>query len=90
MVDLNKSVSIYLSNTITIAWNVGTHLFLAWVGLDCLFFGINSIIWNHNTINWAPVWCDISQFFFFSASSGDYEFSNIYVIYISDQVLLRG
>jgi len=42
------------------AWNVGTQLFLAWVGLQCLFLGINSIIWNHNTINWAPVWCDIS------------------------------
>ena len=46
------------------AWNVGIHLYLAWVGLDCLFLGINSIIWNHNTVNWAPVWCDISQFFF--------------------------
>ncbi|KAF8808062.1 pheromone receptor [Phlegmacium glaucopus] len=43
------------------AWNVGTHLFLAWVGLSCLSLGINSIIWNHNTINWAPVWCDISS-----------------------------
>ena len=26
--------------------------------------GINSIIWNHNTVNWAPVWCDISEFSF--------------------------
>lgn len=45
-------------------WNVGTHLFLAWIGLDCIFLGINSIIWDHNTVNWAPVWCDICQFFF--------------------------
>ena len=41
------------------AWNVGIHLYLAWVGLECLILGINSIIWNHNTVNWAPVWCDI-------------------------------
>ena len=46
------------------AWNIDTHLFLAWVGPECLILGINSIIWNHNTVNWAPVWCDISQFFF--------------------------
>ena len=46
------------------ARNVGIHLYLAWVGLQCLFLGINSIMWNHNTVNWAPVWCDISQFFF--------------------------
>ncbi|KAF8798449.1 fungal pheromone STE3G-protein-coupled receptor [Phlegmacium glaucopus] len=43
------------------AWNVGTHLLLAWVGISCLSLGINSIIWNHNTVNWAPVWCDISS-----------------------------
>jgi pheromone a factor receptor len=54
------------------AWNVGTHLFLAWVGLLCLFLGINSIIWNHNTVNWAPVWCDISQSSFFFALSNDF------------------
>jgi len=45
------------------AWNVGIHLYLAWVGLECLFLGINSIIWNHNTVNWAPVWCDITTRF---------------------------
>jgi len=42
------------------AWNVGTHLLVVWVGLRCLMSGINSIIWSHNTVNWAPVWCDIS------------------------------
>jgi len=50
------------------AWNVGIHLYLAWVGLNCLFLGINSIIWNHNTINWAPVWCDITTRFNFGIS----------------------
>ena len=53
------------------AWNVGTPLFLAWAGLGCLFLGINSIIWNHNTVNWAPVWCDISQFPSFALSNDD-------------------
>jgi len=45
------------------AWNVGSILFLAWIGLSCLSLGINSIIWNHNTVNWAPVWCDITSRF---------------------------
>jgi len=42
------------------AWNTVCVLFLAWIGLSCLFLGINSIIWNNNTVNWAPVWCDIT------------------------------
>ncbi|KAF5353506.1 hypothetical protein D9756_007973 [Leucocoprinus leucothites] len=41
------------------AWNTGTCLFMAWSGLSCLGLCINSIIWNGNAINWAPVWCDI-------------------------------
>ena len=62
------SLSIIISSYYS-AWSVGTHLFLAWVGLDCLFLGIDSIIWNNNTSNWAPVWCDIGQFFSSSAFS---------------------
>ena len=54
------------------AWNVGVHVYLAWVGLGCLFLGINSIMWNHNTVNWAPVWCDISQFFFLGLINDDF------------------
>lgn len=42
------------------AWNTGTCLYMAWAGIACLVQGINSIIWNGNAINWAPVWCDIS------------------------------
>nr|QHW03273.1 putative pheromone receptor protein isoform s2 [Flammulina filiformis] len=42
------------------AWNVGTSCFCFWVGLACLNGFINAIIWNHNMIDWAPVWCDIS------------------------------
>ncbi|PPR07984.1 hypothetical protein CVT24_002696 [Panaeolus cyanescens] len=42
------------------AWNTGTCLYMAWTGLACLNLFINSIVWNGNAINWAPVWCDIS------------------------------
>ena len=34
---------------------------MAWTGLACLNLFINSIVWNDNAINWAPVWCDISS-----------------------------
>ena len=36
---------------------------MAWTGLACLNQFINSIVWNNNAINWAPVWCDISSKF---------------------------
>lgn len=42
------------------AWNTGTCLYMAWTGVACLNQFINSIVWHHNAINWAPVWCDIS------------------------------
>ncbi|KDR78092.1 hypothetical protein GALMADRAFT_65142 [Galerina marginata CBS 339.88] len=43
------------------AWNTGTCLYMAWTGLACLIQFINSVIWNRNAINWAPIWCDISS-----------------------------
>lgn len=45
------------------AWNTGTCLYMFWVGFGCLFQFINSVVWNGNAINWAPVWCDISARF---------------------------
>ncbi|KAI0271189.1 pheromone A receptor-domain-containing protein [Russula aff. rugulosa BPL654] len=42
------------------AWNTGTCLYMIWVGLGCLMQCINSIVWNKNMINRAPVYCDIS------------------------------
>ncbi|KAH8986581.1 STE3-domain-containing protein [Lactarius akahatsu] len=45
------------------AWNVGTCLYIAWAGLGCLNFFINSVIWNSSVANVAPVWCDISTRF---------------------------
>ncbi|KAI0292308.1 GPCR fungal pheromone mating factor [Russula brevipes] len=41
-------------------WNAGTCLFMAWVGLGCLMQFISSIVWNKNTIDKAPVYCDFS------------------------------
>ncbi|KAI0250420.1 GPCR fungal pheromone mating factor [Lactifluus subvellereus] len=42
------------------ARNIGTCLFMAWTGLGCLIQCINSIVWNKNMINRAPVYCDIA------------------------------
>lgn len=39
--------------------NVGVLMYIFWTGLACLKFFIDSIIWDGNAINWAPVWCDI-------------------------------
>jgi Pheromone A receptor len=43
------------------AWNVGTCLFMIWTGLGCLIQCINSIVWNNNMIDKAPVYCDIGN-----------------------------
>jgi pheromone a factor receptor len=43
------------------SWNTGTCLFMAWTGLSCLILSINSMVWNGNAYNHAPVWCDISK-----------------------------
>ncbi|KAL0956092.1 hypothetical protein HGRIS_002260 [Hohenbuehelia grisea] len=42
------------------AWNTGTCLYMIWTGLACLIQFVNSMIWTGNTIDWAPVWCDIT------------------------------
>ncbi|KAH9954953.1 GPCR fungal pheromone mating factor [Russula dissimulans] len=42
------------------AWNVGTCLNMIWTGLGCLIQCINSIVWNNNMIDKAPVYCDIA------------------------------
>ncbi|KAI6007087.1 pheromone A receptor-domain-containing protein [Pisolithus albus] len=45
------------------AWNTGTCLYMIWTGLGCLNQFINSVVWNSDVINKAPVWCDISSKF---------------------------
>ena len=34
---------------------------MIWVGLGCLMQCVNSIVWNKNIINRAPVYCDICK-----------------------------
>ncbi|KIM66574.1 hypothetical protein SCLCIDRAFT_1211339 [Scleroderma citrinum Foug A] len=45
------------------AWNTGTCLYMIWTSLGCLVLFINSVVWNSDVINKAPVWCDISTKF---------------------------
>jgi len=35
-------------------------MYMIWTALACLVQFVNSILWNGNAINWAPVWCDIA------------------------------
>ncbi|KAI0298958.1 GPCR fungal pheromone mating factor [Multifurca ochricompacta] len=42
------------------AWNTGTCMYMAWTGLGCLLQFVNSIVWNKNVIDKAPVYCDIA------------------------------
>lgn len=44
------------------SWNVGTCMYMVWTALACLVHFVDSILWNGNAINWAPVWCDIGTF----------------------------
>ncbi|KAG1873819.1 pheromone A receptor-domain-containing protein [Suillus subluteus] len=50
------------------AWNTGTCLYMIWTGLSCLIQFINSIVWQSNVVNWAPVWCDITSKFIIGAN----------------------
>ncbi|EIM84333.1 fungal pheromone STE3G-protein-coupled receptor, partial [Stereum hirsutum FP-91666 SS1] len=43
------------------AWNTGTLLYMFWTGVPVLNMFINSIVWDGNALNSAPVWCDISS-----------------------------
>lgn len=61
-----NQVTFYFHHLLTdpfciLAWNTGTCLYMAWTALGCLNGFINSIVWNGNAINWAPVWCDICK-----------------------------
>lgn len=32
---------------------------MGWISLGSLFLFINSVVWDGNAIDWAPVYCDI-------------------------------
>ncbi|EGN98597.1 hypothetical protein SERLA73DRAFT_56146 [Serpula lacrymans var. lacrymans S7.3] len=40
---------------------IGTSALIIWICLLCLNGFVNSIVWDHNVTDWAPVWCDISS-----------------------------
>lgn len=40
--------------------NIATCMYMIWTALACLVYFVDSIVWSGNTVNWAPVWCDIS------------------------------
>ncbi|KDQ50616.1 hypothetical protein JAAARDRAFT_141730 [Jaapia argillacea MUCL 33604] len=42
------------------AWNIGCCCYIFWTAAQSLMLFINSIIWHHNVVNRAPVWCDIA------------------------------
>ncbi|KAF7288416.1 Pheromone B alpha 1 receptor [Mycena chlorophos] len=44
-------------------WNIGTCGYMLWSGVGCLIFFIDSLIWRGNTLDSAPVWCDLSTYF---------------------------
>ncbi|KAI0830080.1 putative fungal pheromone GPCR, STE3-type [Trametes gibbosa] len=52
------------------AWNAGTCIFMVWASLASLIQFVDSIVWNGNAINSAPVWCDISTKFLIGAGVG--------------------
>ncbi|KAA1466857.1 STE3-like pheromone receptor [Dentipellis sp. KUC8613] len=52
------------------AWNSGTCLYIFWTSLSCLIQFVDSIVWNNNVRNLAPLWCDISTKFLIGAGVG--------------------
>lgn len=38
-------------------------MFMFWTGLGCLIQFVNSVVWDQNIINRAPIYCDIGKSF---------------------------
>src|SRR6266576_1228542 len=49
-------IGVFFLRNDNVAWNTGTCLFIIWTGLGCLLQCINSIVWNKNMIDRAPVY----------------------------------
>ncbi|EIW76323.1 fungal pheromone STE3G-protein-coupled receptor, partial [Coniophora puteana RWD-64-598 SS2] len=43
------------------AWNAGSVAYILWTGIMCFSLAVNSIVWNGNIDDSAPVWCNISS-----------------------------
>ncbi|KAF9814625.1 hypothetical protein IEO21_04988 [Rhodonia placenta] len=52
------------------SWNAGTCMYIVWASLASLIEFIDSVVWNGNINNPAPVWCDISTKFLIGAGVG--------------------
>ncbi|KAI1790869.1 STE3-domain-containing protein [Ganoderma leucocontextum] len=52
------------------AWNVGCVLYIFWIGLLCLFNGVNYLVWRDSAINFSPRWCDFYIRFYIGSSIG--------------------
>ncbi|KAJ7902933.1 fungal pheromone STE3G-protein-coupled receptor, partial [Mycena leptocephala] len=52
------------------AWNSGTCFYMMWSALVCLNQFVNSVVWADDSVNRAPVWCDISIRITMAASVG--------------------
>ncbi|KAI0341212.1 STE3-domain-containing protein [Trametopsis cervina] len=52
------------------AWNAATCAYMLWSSIASLIVFVNSIVWNGNIANPAPVWCDITTKFIIGAGVG--------------------
>lgn len=54
----------FILSAVPLWWhrNFATLTFIAWTALDCLIYFVDSIVWSGNTVNRAPVRCDICAF----------------------------
>lgn len=52
---------------------MGCSMYMLWTCFGCLILFINSVVWNNNVMNSAPVWCDMSNWVL---SSGSQDNSN--------------
>ncbi|KAK7045121.1 pheromone receptor [Favolaschia claudopus] len=52
------------------AWNTATVWYIFWVAVSCFSQYFNAIVWNGNTENPAPAWCEISIRIAMAASVG--------------------
>ena len=43
-------------------WNAGTCIYMLWVSRACLVEFVDSVVWNGNVNDPAPVWCDICEY----------------------------
>lgn len=44
-----------------LGWNTAICLNLVWAATACLMYFVDSVIWNDNDHNSAPIWCDITS-----------------------------